>query len=59
MEHLHEQESFTEELLTAPLGMHWEFSTVYALGAAMLSVLCSALRAMGLLSGSRWDAGHR
>lgn len=34
--------SVTEELLTASLGIHWEFSTMYVLGVAMLSVLCCA-----------------
>ena len=49
MEHLHKQQSFTEELLTASLGMHWEFSTMYMLSVAMLSVLCWALHATGSL----------
>lgn len=39
MEHLHKQQSFTEELLAASLGMHWAFSTRYGLDAAMITVL--------------------
>lgn len=39
MEHLHKQQSFTEELLAASLGMYWEFSTMCGLDAAMLTVL--------------------
>lgn len=49
MERLHRQQSVTEELLTASLGIHWEFSTMYVLGVAMLSVLCWAAHATGSL----------